>query len=125
MSLHAAFCAGEPICRGWRAKNRLPSQKWMVIMGGTVVAQPSSYAYLRLGGKGMRNRFLLGAGLALAVALGWGDAQAQMLTMPAGPGAWYFGGEGGWTSLENESGKAGAITVKQSFRDGFNIGVRA
>ncbi len=73
----------------------------------------------------MKNRFLLGAGVALAVALGWANAQAQLLPMPAGPGAWYFGGEGGWTSLENEAGTAGGLAVKQSFNDGFNIGFRA
>src|SRR5437667_2496396 len=98
----------------------------MVIIGATVATQPSSYAYLRLGGKGMRHRFLLGAGVALAVALGWTNAQAQLLPMPAGPGAWYFGGEGGWTSLDNESGKVGgALPIKQTFNDGFNIGARA
>jgi OmpA-OmpF porin, OOP family len=73
----------------------------------------------------MRNRFLLGAGVALAVALSWADARAQLFAMPAGPGAWYFGGEGGWTSLENESGSAGGVSFRQNFSDGFNIGARA
>src|SRR5712692_9431186 len=97
----------------------------MVIIGATMAAQPSSYAYPRLGGKGMRNRFLLGAGIALAVALSWANAQAQMLAMPAGPGAWYFGGEGGWTTLENETGTIAGVGVKQTFKDGQNIGFRA
>ena len=55
----------------------------------------------------MRNRFLLGAGVALAVALSWADAQAQLLSMPSGPGAWYFGGEGGWTCLDSATGQVG------------------
>ncbi len=74
----------------------------------------------------MRNRYLLGAGVALAVALSWADAQAQLFAAPAGPGAWYFGGEGGWTTLENQSGRTnlGGFPVRQSFNDGFNVGVR-
>ncbi len=58
----------------------------------------------------MRNRYLLGAGVALAVALSWANAQAQLFGGPAGPGAWYFGGEGGWTSLE--SPQTGTIASK-------------
>ncbi len=77
----------------------------------------------------MRNRFLLGAGVALAVALSWADAQAQLLVPPAGPGAWYFGGEVGWTNLENERGRlalnsGGAITASERWEDGFNVGAR-
>jgi OOP family OmpA-OmpF porin len=73
----------------------------------------------------MRNRYLLGAGVALAVALSWADAQAQLFASPAGPGAWYFGGEGGWTTLENQTGKTiGGIGIRQSFNDGFNVGAR-
>src|SRR5260370_475602 len=72
----------------------------------------------------MRNRYLLGAGVALAMALSWGNAQAQV------PGAWYFGGEGGWTALDNEGGKftsgpLAGLKHSQSFNDGFNIGARA
>ena len=75
----------------------------------------------------MRNRYLLGAGVALAVALSWADARAQLFAAPAGPGAWYFGGEGGWTTLENQSGRTNVlnIPVRQSFKDGFNVGARA
>jgi OOP family OmpA-OmpF porin len=75
----------------------------------------------------MRNRYLLGAGVALAVALSWADAQAQLFAAPAGPGAWYFGGEGGWTTLENQSGRTNFLNlpVRQSFDDGFNVGARA
>ena len=73
----------------------------------------------------MRYRYLLGAGVALAVALSWADAQAQLFASPAGPGAWYFGGEGGWTALDNQTGRlTGGAPVRQSFSDGFNVGVR-
>src|SRR6266851_4757323 len=94
----------------------------MVNMAPTVVRQPSSDAYLRPEVEGMRNRYLLlGAGIALAVALSWGNAQAQT------PGAWYFGGEGGWTTLDNEGGRfnVGGLAHRQSFNDGFNVGARA
>jgi len=78
----------------------------------------------------MRHRYLLGAGVALAVALSWADAQAQLLVAPSGPGAWYFGGQGGWTNLDDQSGgvglkAGGSIRVKESWDDGFNAGVRA
>ena len=71
----------------------------------------------------MRNRYLLGAGVALAVALSWANAQAQLFA--PGPGALYFGIEGGWSNLENASGKIGGIPFKQKFDDGFNVGARA
>ncbi|MBV9863547.1 MAG: OmpA family protein [Alphaproteobacteria bacterium] len=71
----------------------------------------------------------LGASAALALALSWGQAQAQ---------AWYFGGEGGWTDLENERGtitttsaSAGfgaagnRFAVRERWNDGFNVGARA
>jgi len=81
----------------------------------------------------MRNRFLLGAGVALAMALSWADAQAQLLVPPSGPGAWYFGGQVGWTMLDNQSGSlaripalgGGSITARESWNDGFNTGARA
>jgi len=76
----------------------------------------------------MKNRYLLGAGVALAVALSWADAQAQLFAMPSGPGAWYFGGEGGWTALDGQSGRTsgiGGFNVRQSYNSGFNVGVRA
>ena len=73
----------------------------------------------------MRNRYLLGAGVALAVALSWADARAQLLAMPRGPGALYFGIEGGWTNLEDAKGRVGAISFKQKWDDGFNVGARA
>ncbi len=78
----------------------------------------------------MRNRFLLGAGVALAMALSWADAQAQLLLPPSGPGSWYFGGQVGWTMLDNQSGRfalnSGATTtLRESWNDGLNTGVRA
>jgi outer membrane protein OmpA-like peptidoglycan-associated protein len=77
----------------------------------------------------MRNRFLLGAGVALAVALSWADARAQLLVPPSGPGTWYFGGQVGWTNLENQAGNfalkaGGATTLRESWNEGINTGVR-
>ncbi len=74
----------------------------------------------------MSNRYLLGASVALAVALSWADAQAQLFAMPGGPGAWYIGGEGGWTNLESpQVGTLGGAPFSQNFKDGINIGLRA
>ncbi|MGE5272083.1 MAG: OmpA family protein [Thiohalocapsa sp.] len=68
---------------------------------------------------------LLGAGVALAMAFGWANAQAQLLVPPSGPGAWYFGGEGGWTSLDSpEIGRHAGARWREAFGDGFNVGVR-
>ncbi len=80
---------------------------------------------------GMTSRYLIGAGAALAVALSWGSARAQLFAMPSGPGNWYFGGEGGWTDLE--SPQSGPVTghgttqlsrFNLKFDDGFNAGAR-
>ncbi|HEV8679056.1 MAG TPA: OmpA family protein [Stellaceae bacterium] len=73
----------------------------------------------------MRNRFLLGAGVALVIALSWGGARAQLIAAPTGPGAWYFGGEGGWTMLDDATLRATGVSVNQTHDDGFNIGLRA
>jgi OOP family OmpA-OmpF porin len=82
-----------------------------------------------VGGKGMNKRLLLGAGVALAVTLSWSDARAQLLPnmfgLPSGPGAFYFGGEGGWSMLEDANGSVAGIGFRQRFNDGFNIGARA
>lgn len=47
----------------------------------------------------------------------------------AGPGAWYVGGEGGWTSLESpQTGSASSPLVSslsESFNSGYNLGARA
>ncbi|MBV8888478.1 MAG: OmpA family protein [Alphaproteobacteria bacterium] len=64
----------------------------------------------------MRYRYLLGASVALAAALSCAQVHAQ---------AWYFGGEGGWTDLENQSGRIGPLSLRQSYNDGFNVGARA
>ena len=75
----------------------------------------------------MRNRFLVGAGVALAMALSSADTSAQLFpwNQPGVAGAWYFGGEGGWTMLSNAKGSRAGIETTQHFKDGFNIGARA
>jgi len=73
----------------------------------------------------MRKRYLLGAGIALAMAFSWASAQAQLFVMPSGPGALYFGIEGGWTHLEDTKGNLAGIGVTQRFDEGFNVGARA
>src|SRR3954467_8301018 len=75
----------------------------MVIMarigGGATIVKRGFAA----GGMGMTNRFLLGAGAALAITLGGAvGAQAQFFTMPSG-GSFYVGGEGGWTWLNDST----------------------
>ena len=83
------------------------------------------------GGKGMRNRFLVGAGVALAIGLGSGQASAQWFTMPSN-GAWYVGGEGGWTWLNGSTFHAsgtfanvvGARSAKENFSGGPAAGAR-
>ena len=75
----------------------------------------------------MKTRFLLGAGVALAVALSGVQARAQWLW---GPGAFYFGGEGGWTSLPDQNfsfsgGTIPAVSGTEKYSDGFNVGARA
>jgi OmpA-OmpF porin, OOP family len=75
----------------------------------------------------MRTRYLLGAGVALAMAFSWADAQAQWFPLPTGPGAIYFGVEGGYTNLEDTTGHIVGTTVgvRQNYNDGFNVGARA
>lgn len=82
----------------------------------------------------MKNRYLLGAGAALAMALGCvQQASAQLLVLPPGPKAFYFGGEGGWTSLQDQTdrstpfvvrGRAFSVGGKATYDDGYNIGAR-
>jgi OmpA-OmpF porin, OOP family len=79
----------------------------------------------------MRHRYLLGAGVALAMALGGAQAQAQFFG-PYPPGAFYLGPEGGWTSLSGQNNKFrvpgqfanGTNGPKVNFNSGFNAGVR-
>jgi OOP family OmpA-OmpF porin len=63
------------------------------------------------------------------MAFSWADAQAQWFPLPTGPGSIYFGVEGGYTNLEDQTGHivgAGAgVGVGQRFDDGYNVGARA
>jgi OmpA-OmpF porin, OOP family len=68
----------------------------------------------------MRYRYLLGA-LVVAVALGWADARAQMF---GGPGTWYIGGEGGWTSLDDVKASSGGTSGTIKYNSGWNAGAR-
>src|SRR5246127_3303872 len=90
----------------------------------------------------MTNRFLLGAGVALAVAFGGVQAQAQLgglFPPPGTPGAFYIGPEGGWTKLTDQTdtingrivstvpGQALSLprrSVTANFDSGFNVGGR-
>jgi len=82
----------------------------------------------------MRNRYLLGAGVALAVAFGGVQAHAQLnIFGPYPPGAFYLGPEGGWTSLQDQNDKFrvptgvanGTNGPKVIFNSGYNVGGRA
>jgi outer membrane protein OmpA-like peptidoglycan-associated protein len=83
----------------------------------------------------MKNRCLLGAGVALAVAFSGVQARAQWFG--GGPGFFYFGGEGGWTSLPSQTatfsggpGVAPPATTVHGFsasvhsNSGYNVGAR-
>ena len=76
----------------------------------------------------MRKRFLLGAGVAIAMAFSWTSAQAQLFAMPSGPGALYFGIEGGWTDLADNTRDRftglGNVSLTRKFDSGFNVGAR-
>ncbi len=81
----------------------------------------------------MSNRYLLGAGVALAMALGGVQAHAQFFG-PYPPGAFYLGPEGGWTQLFSQSpalavqgprGQIGTVKRTINYSSGFNAGVRA
>src|SRR5215471_5080171 len=90
----------------------------------------------------MTNRYLLGAGVALAVALGGAQAHAQSAWWPTGtPWAWYIGPEGGWTSLTGSNNGTvsgvsftgpnggtfttpGVANPQRNFDSGFNVGAR-
>ena len=80
----------------------------------------------------MRNRYLLGAGVALAVGFGCAQPHAQMFG-PYPPGAFYLGPEGGWTSLTSENPTLGVVgpmgnfasrSAHVTFDSGFNVGAR-
>jgi opacity protein-like surface antigen len=93
----------------------------------------------------MTNRCLLGAGVALAVALGGVQAHAQSAWWPTGtPWAWYIGPEGGWTSLTSQSQSTSSVhftgpgntpgttqtfstpgfSATPNVNSGFNVGAR-
>jgi hypothetical protein len=77
----------------------------------------------------------IGVSVAIACALYVSDAQAQWFAMPSGPGAWYFGPEGGWTGLQGTktsitgtnpiTGQTFNVPINQSFNSGWNVGARA
>ncbi len=82
----------------------------------------------------MRNRCLLGAGVALAMAFAGVQAHAQFFG-PYPPGAFYLGPEGGWTHLTSQNpsitvtGPSGYTVGNQVNRQvnydaGFNAGAR-
>jgi opacity protein-like surface antigen len=89
----------------------------------------------------MINRYLLGAGVALAVALGGVQAHAQWdIFGPFPPGAFYLGPEGGWAHLGNNT-RSGTFTTRirtprgpilrtttfsttTNFNSGYNVGGR-
>jgi hypothetical protein len=75
----------------------------------------------------MRALSLAGAVVALGIASSWTDAQAQWFPLPTGPGSIYFGVEGGYTNLEDQTGRIvpTGISVKERFDDGYNVGARA
>jgi OmpA-OmpF porin, OOP family len=78
----------------------------------------------------MRTRYLLGAGVALAMAFGAANAQAQLFPFFGGPSTIYFGVEGGYTNLTDSTGHVSGgplsgTAVKQKWDDGYNVGARA
>src|ERR1700739_2452351 len=90
----------------------------------------------------MTNRFLLGAGVALAVAFGGVQAHAHLGSLfppPGTPGAFYIGPECGWTKLTDQTDTVNgrivtgpgpnAFSVQRrsfnaNFDSGFNVGGR-
>src|SRR5438270_12929799 len=77
----------------------------------------------------MRIRFLLAAGLAVAAALSWTTAHAQLLpfSLPSGPMSYYLGVEGGYTGIDDTTGRivGTGLGLRERFSDGYNVGARA
>jgi len=86
----------------------------------------------------MKNRYLLGAGVALAMALSCAEANAQWPWWGTYPSVFYIGPEGGWTSLANHNdivttpsftlngaGPFNIFSTSARFDSGFNAGARA
>src|SRR5437763_12484235 len=74
----------------------------------------------------MKLRHLLGTGLAVVTALGWADANAQWFPLPSGPMSYYVGVEGGYTGLEDATGRIvnSGNRTRERFDDGYNAGGR-
>src|SRR3982074_381230 len=89
--------------------------------------------------EGMKSRYLLGAGAALAMALGCAEANAQFAFLGGPyPVSYYIGPEGGWTNLTDQKDQVStpAFTVNNGpvintfqfttkYDSGFNVGARA
>ena len=90
----------------------------------------------------MKNRYLLGAGVALAVAFGGAEANAQFSFLGGPyPVAYYIGPEGGWTSLANQKDNIttppfrlgdtnpgpffNSFNASARYDSGYNVGARA
>ena len=90
----------------------------------------------------MKNRYLLGAGVALAVAFGGAEANAQLSFLGGPyPVAYYIGPEGGWTSLANQKDSIttppfrvgdtnpgpffNSFNANARYDSGYNVGARA
>src|SRR6266481_2590324 len=81
----------------------------------------------------MKSRYLLGAGAALAVALGCAEANAQFAFLGGRYRvAYYIGPEEGWTSLQNQNENVTNFGAnlniggnRVQYNSGFNAGARA
>src|SRR5436305_15000689 len=77
----------------------------------------------------MKTRYLLGAGVALAAALSWTTARAQLLpfSLPSGPMSYYVGVEGGYTGIDDTTGRivGTGLGLRERFEHGYNAGARA
>jgi OmpA-OmpF porin, OOP family len=70
------------------------------------------------------------AALSVAALFAAAPALAQLQFVPTGPGIFYFGGEGGWTSLGDAHASATIPVVghrhdHETWDDGYNTGIRA
>src|SRR3954466_5836472 len=77
----------------------------------------------------MKTRYLLGAGVALAAALSWTTARAQLLpfSLPSGPMSYYVGVEGGYTGIDDTTGRivGTGLGLRGRFEDVYNVGALA
>src|SRR3982750_3515888 len=81
---------------------------------------------VRRGVGGMKLRHLLGTGFVVVRGFCWADANAQWFPLPAGPMSYYIGVEGGYTGLDDASGRivGTGLRLKERFDDGYNVGGR-